>query len=178
LRRFFVSLLAAAGVGNATRLACSGLGAEGPGVEIWSVQTTKTGPGLIQQKYVIPRLKSKDASVSLSADGRYLVARSDESFLFLELFDDHAEVICSQEMREGYPIWPTTDIAADGSVAALTGRDRVTVLETRSARTLLEITRRLFESRRNAWVALSPNGRLLATSAWGRDSVRIYRVPQ
>jgi hypothetical protein len=173
-------LFAVASVGNAARLACSDFDDQSPGVGVWSVQTPTTGPGIIQRKYVIPQLRSKEASVSLSADGKYLVARSEESFRLLELFDDHAAVIQSQEMRGDDPYWPTTDIAANGSVAALIGPDKVTVLEIPSARPLLEI-------RSNAWIreiwlhawiaALSPDGRWLATIERGRESVRVYQVP-
>jgi WD40 repeat protein len=133
---------------------------------------------MIQQKYVIGQLQEKDASVSFSADGKYLVAASDNKFLLLELFDDRAAVIHSQEIRGDFPVWPTTDLAANGSAAALTGRDRVTVLEIPSGRTLLEIKGPLITSRRSPSIALSPDGRLLATTDWDRRSVRIYQVPE
>jgi WD40 repeat protein len=171
-------LLAVASVGDTTRLAYAGFGVQSTGVEIWSIQTPKTGSGMIQQKYVIGQLQEKDASVSFSADGKYLVAASDNKFLLLELFDDRAAVIHSQEIRGDFPVWPTTDLAANGSAAALTGRDRVTVLEIPSGRTLLEIKGPLITSRRSPSIALSPDGRLLATTDWDRRSVRIYQVPE
>jgi WD40 repeat protein len=170
-------LFSVASVGNAARLACSDFGYGSPGVEVWSVQTPTIGPGLIQQKYAVPQLRN-GGWVSLSADGKYLVVRSDENFLLLELFDDHAEVIRAKEMKGDSAIWPTTDIAANGSAAALTGRDRVTVLEIPSGRTLLEIKGPLITSRRSPSIALSPDGRLLATTDWDRRSVRIYQVPE
>jgi WD40 repeat protein len=171
-------LLAVASVGNATRLAYAGFGVQSTGVEIWSVQTPKTGSGMIQQKYVIGQLQEKDASVSFSVDGKYLVAASDNEFLLLELLDDRAAAIHSQEIRGDFPVWPTTDLSADGSVAALRAADWVKVLELPSARTLLEIKRSLFESQRACWVSLSPDGRLLATTDWERRSVLIYQVPR
>ena len=171
-------LLSVASVGDTTRLAYAGPGVQSTGVEIWSVQMPKTGSGMIQQKYVIGQLQEKDASVSFSADGKYLVAASDNKFLLLELFDDRAAVILSQEIRGDFPVWPTTDVAADGSVAALRAADWVKVLEVPSGRTLLEIKRPLFESQRTCWISLSPDGRLLATTDWERRSVLIYQVPR
>jgi WD40 repeat protein len=171
-------LLAVASVGDVTRLAYAGFGVQSTGVEIWSVQTPKSGFGMIRQKFVIGQLQEKDASVSFSADGKYLVAASDNKFLLLEMFDDRAAVILSQEIRGDFPVWPTTDVAADGSVAALRAADWVKVLEIPSGRTLLEIKRPLFESQRTCWISLSPDGRLLATTDWERRSVLIYQVPR
>ena len=133
----------------------------------------KSGPGVIQRKYPIPELGSENTSVSLTADGKYLAACTTETFFLVELLNDHAEVVHSEALgwHRRFPILSTTDVAANGSVAAFASDDWVTVLGVPSARPVLEIKAR-------ALIALSPNGRLLATCEAGRHSVRIYQVPQ
>jgi hypothetical protein len=159
-----------------TRLATSGwTDAAGQSVEIWKVQTPKTGLGVIQRMYAIPQLSGEHMSVSLTPDGKYLVACSKESFFLVELLSDHAAVIHTQRVDGRFPLYSTTDVAGNGAFAAFRGSAKASVLEIPSARTVLTI-----------WgagpVALSPNGNLLATTTtdwwWWRRAVRIYQVPQ
>ncbi len=160
---------------DATRLATSGwTDAAGQSVEIWKVQTPKIGPGAIQRMYAIPQLSGEHVSVSLTPDGKYLAACSKEGFFLVELLSDHAEVIHTQRVDGRFPLYSTTDVAGNGAFAAFRGSGKASVLEIPSARTVLSI-------RGAGPVALSPNGRLLATTTsdwWWRRAVRFYRVPQ
>ncbi len=160
--------LALASVDDATCLVCSG----SYEVEIWSVQTPKTGPGAIRRKFPVPELAPENTSVSLTADGKYLAACTTGAFFLLKLFNDHVAMIDCQPLgwrHERFPMLSTTDVAANGSVAAFASKDWVTVVEIPSGRPVLEINAR-------ALIALSPNGRLLAAA--GGHSVGIYRIPQ
>jgi hypothetical protein len=156
---------------DATRLATSGSTEAGWSVEIWKVQMPKAGPGAMQRMYAIPELSSEAVSVSLTPDGKYLVACGPEAFSLVELFGDHAEVIHSKRVDGRFPVFPTTEVAGNGTFAAFRGNTKASVLEIPSVRTVLTI-------RDAGPVALSPNGRLLATTDWYHRFVRFYRVSE
>ena len=158
-------------LGEATRLVCSSRGGQGPGVEVWSVQTPKTGPGVIGRKYTIPTLGSRVMPISLTADGKYLVANGPERFFIAELFDDHADVIYAEQRPRRITGVSTIEVAANVPLVACMERDTMAVLTIPSARSVLE-----FPS--PGWMTLSPNGRLVATTGPHRRSVQIYQVPQ
>jgi len=157
--------------GEGTRLVCSGRGGGGPGVEVCSVQTPKAGPGMIERRYAIPQLGSRVMPISLTADGKYLIANGPERFFIAELFNDHAELISAERRLRRITVVSTIDVAANAPLAACMERDTMAVLSIPSGRSVLE-----FPS--PGWMTLSPNGRLVATTEWGRHSVRIYRVPR
>jgi hypothetical protein len=110
-------------------------------------------------------------SISLTADGKYLLASTYEEFFIFELLDDHAEMIRSEQRPGNITVFSRFDVAANAPLAAFMERDKMTVLEIPSARSLLEI-------HPEGWMAVSPDGRLVATTEWERHSVRIYQVPQ
>lgn len=156
---------------DATRLATSGWTEAGLSVAIWKVETPKTGPGVIRRLYAIPQLSSDRVSISLTPDGKYLVACSQDNVFLVELLSDHAKVIYTERVDGRFPLYSTTDVAGNGTFAAFRGSGQARVLEIPSMRTVLQIR---FAGR----MALSANGRLLATSDWSPRAVRIFQVPQ
>jgi WD40 repeat protein len=116
------------------------------------------------------------AWVSLTNDGRYLVARDSAQFCLFELFDDQAKLVYSRSDRfatsETMLRKKVLDVSLNGRFAASGSEHRVRVVRIADGKISLEVQQEPDS------LALSPDGRLLAVASRQRKSILFYRIPQ
>jgi WD40 repeat protein len=140
-------------------------------VEIFRVRYDQIGRRTIEKQFELPR--TEQTRIQLSANGRFLAARSTARFLVFQLTglskpkliftrDDDLELRMTASTK-------IVDLSSDGQIAAYQAKDRVVVLHVPDARLLLEVPNKTYA------LALSPNGLLLAIPTGLQIS--FYRVP-
>jgi WD40 repeat protein len=169
--------VSAAPRGLDTRVAISNENAECT-LEIFRVQNP-AGKRIVRREYSLNVSQAHGlvlAWVSLTNDGRYLVARDSAQFCLFELFDDQAKLVYSRSDRsassETMLRKKVLDVSINGRFAAYGSEHRVRVVRIADGQTALEIQQEPDS------LALSPDGRLLAVASRPRKSILFYRIPQ
>lgn len=169
--------VSAAPRGRDTRVVISNENAECT-LEILRVQNP-AGKRIVRREYSLNVSQAHGlvlAWVSLTNDGRYLVARDSAQFCLFELFDDQAKLVYSRSDRsassETMLRKKVLDVSLNGRFAASGSEHRVRVVRIANGQTSLEIQQEPDS------LALSPDGRLLAVASRQRKSILLYRIPQ
>ncbi len=154
-----------------TRLAISAIG-ECPARVVTLAAKPGTRPAVLRE-YTLP--ETMNASIDLTPDGRFLVARNNTAITVMELFDDHGQVL--HTWPDDFPlpvVSPRMRIrhVAERHVAAYTTDRRVKVIHIPDGEKLLGLD---FGIRPR--IALSPDGGLLAIPKRSRHRIRFYQVP-
>jgi WD40 repeat protein len=162
--------IACATIGQNTRLAISAC----PARVVTMPASPAAKPGVLRE-YNLSGLI--DSSLEMTPDGRFLVVRGSAAISVIELFDDHCQTLHS--WHDEFPLaavfapMHAFALSMNGQVAAYTTDRHVKVIRIPDGEKVLDLD----FGKRAGFIALSPEGELLAISDYPRRRIRFYRVP-